>query len=39
VLSCGVTYGFQPDSLTEVPPDVLVDRLEDFAARFLSEIP
>jgi phosphoglycolate phosphatase len=39
VPSCGVTYGFQPDSLTEVPPDVLVDRLEDFAARFLSEIP
>lgn len=32
---CGVTYGFQPDSLREFPPDVLVDRMEDFAARFL----
>jgi phosphoglycolate phosphatase len=35
VPSCGVTYGFQPESLVEFPPDVLVDRLEDFAARFL----
>jgi phosphoglycolate phosphatase len=32
---CGVTYGFQPETLTEFPPDVLVDRLEDFAQRFL----
>ena len=32
---CGVTWGFQPESLVEYPPDVLVDRLEDFAARFL----
>jgi phosphoglycolate phosphatase len=34
---CGVTYGFQPESLVEFPPDVLVDRLEDFAARFLTQ--
>lgn len=33
---CGVTYGFQPESFREFPPDVLVDRLEDFAARFLK---
>jgi phosphoglycolate phosphatase len=36
VPSCGVTWGFQPESLKEYPPDVLVDRLEDFAQRFLS---
>lgn len=35
VLSCGVTYGFQPETLTQVPPDILVDRIEDFASRFL----
>jgi phosphoglycolate phosphatase len=37
VSSCGVTYGFQPESLVEYPPDVLVDRLEDFAQRFLTK--
>jgi phosphoglycolate phosphatase len=36
VASCGVTYGFQPETFREFPPDVLVDRLEDFAARFIS---
>jgi phosphoglycolate phosphatase len=36
VPSCGVTWGFQPETLTEYPPDVLVDRLDDFAARFLN---
>lgn len=35
VASCGVTYGFQPETFREFPPDVLVDRLEDFAARFI----
>lgn len=35
VASCGVTYGFQPQTFREFPPDVLVDRLEDFAARFV----
>ncbi|HWE51092.1 MAG TPA: HAD hydrolase-like protein [Bryobacteraceae bacterium] len=34
VASCGVSWGFQPDSLREYPPDVLVDRMEDFADRF-----
>jgi phosphoglycolate phosphatase len=28
VASCGVTYGFQPETLREYPPDLLVDRLE-----------
>jgi len=36
VPSCGLTWGFQPESLEEYPPDVLVDRLEDFAHRFLN---
>jgi phosphoglycolate phosphatase len=26
---CGVTYGLQPESFREYPPDLLVDRLED----------
>lgn len=26
---CGVTYGFQPETLVEEPPDMLVDRMED----------
>jgi phosphoglycolate phosphatase len=34
VPSCGVTYGFQPETFREFPPDLLVDRLEDFADRF-----
>ena len=32
---CGVTWGFQPETLREFPPDILVDRIEEFAARFL----
>jgi phosphoglycolate phosphatase len=35
VASCGVTWGFQPETFQEFPPDVLVDRLEDFADRFV----
>jgi len=37
VMACGVTYGFQPETLRECPPDLLVDRMEDFAARVLSQ--
>ena len=36
VFSCGVTWGFQPESLKEEPPDLLVDRigeLSDFISR------
>jgi phosphoglycolate phosphatase len=36
VMACGVTYGFQPETLKECPPDLLVDRMEDFADRVLS---
>jgi phosphoglycolate phosphatase len=28
---CGVTYGFQPESLADPAPDLLVDRMEDMA--------
>jgi len=28
---CGVTYGFQPESLADPAPDVLVDRMEQMA--------
>lgn len=31
VKSCGVTYGLQPETLEAVPPDLLVDRMEDLA--------
>ncbi len=37
VLACGVTYGFQPETLAQCPPDLLVDRMQDFAARILSQ--
>jgi phosphoglycolate phosphatase len=33
VASCGVTWGFQPESFREFPPDLLIDRMEDFADR------
>jgi phosphoglycolate phosphatase len=36
VASCGVTWGFQPESFREFPPDILIDRMEDFADRFAS---
>ena len=29
VMSCGVTYGFQPETLTDPKPDLLVDRMEE----------
>ncbi|MFN8688193.1 MAG: HAD-IA family hydrolase [Acidobacteriota bacterium] len=29
VYSVGLTYGLQPESLREVPPDLLLDRMED----------
>jgi phosphoglycolate phosphatase len=31
VLACGVKYGFQPESLESVQPDLLVDRMEQLA--------
>jgi phosphoglycolate phosphatase len=35
VKSCGVTYGFQPETLAECPPDLLVDRMEEFVESVL----
>lgn len=37
VRSCGVTYGFQPESLKLDPPDVLVDSMKEIAEILLSE--
>ena len=37
VACCGVTWGFQPETFREFPPDVLVERLEDFAERFIAK--
>ena len=31
VKSCGVTYGFQPETLRDPKPDLLVDRMEELA--------
>jgi phosphoglycolate phosphatase len=36
VKACGVTYGLQPETLAECPPDLLVDRMEDFVAHLLK---
>jgi phosphoglycolate phosphatase len=36
VRSCGVTYGFQPETFAKWPPDILVDRLEQLADQVLS---
>jgi phosphoglycolate phosphatase len=33
---CGVTYGFQPETLANPAPDLLVDRMEDMANWVLS---
>jgi phosphoglycolate phosphatase len=32
IKACGVTYGFQPETLAEEGPDLIVDRLEELAA-------
>jgi phosphoglycolate phosphatase len=36
VQACGVTYGFQPESLKETPPDILVNDLRELADRVLG---
>lgn len=30
VKSCGVTWGFQPETLSKFPPDLIVDHMSDF---------
>jgi len=37
VRCCGVSYGFQPESLNDPAPDVLVDRMEAFADWLANE--
>ncbi len=34
---CGVTYGFQPETLREQPPDFTVDRMEQLADMLIAE--
>ncbi len=36
VQACGVTYGFQPETFIEHPPDFLVDAMGDLADRIIS---
>jgi phosphoglycolate phosphatase len=36
IKSCGVTYGFQPETLAEPAPDLLVDRIEELAEWVLA---
>ena len=36
IQACGVTYGFQPETLVETPPDLLVDDLGELAHHLLS---
>lgn len=36
VISCGVTYGFQPETFQQHPPDILVDRLEQLAEHVIT---
>jgi phosphoglycolate phosphatase len=31
IACCGVTYGFKPESLKDPAPDLVVDRMEQFA--------
>jgi len=39
IRSCGVTYGFQPETLAEDPPDLLVDSMEELAEWVLAPKP
>jgi phosphoglycolate phosphatase len=34
---CGVSYGFQPETLEEAPPDMMVDRPEELARIVIAE--
>jgi phosphoglycolate phosphatase len=39
VRSCGVTYGFQPETLLDPKPDLLVDRMEQLVDWVLGKAP
>jgi phosphoglycolate phosphatase len=34
---CGVTYGFQPESFASDPPDMMVNRLDEFVRAVIAE--
>jgi phosphoglycolate phosphatase len=36
IACCGVTYGFQPESLVNPAPEILIDRMEQLVERVLS---
>jgi phosphoglycolate phosphatase len=36
VLACGVTWGFQPETFADCPPDFVIDRPEELAQRVLG---
>ena len=35
VVACGVTYGFQPETFIEYPPDFTVDEMGELADRII----
>jgi phosphoglycolate phosphatase len=36
VKACGVSYGFQPETLVEEPPDLVVDNMTELADYVLN---
>jgi phosphoglycolate phosphatase len=36
VMACGVTFGFQPESFSEAPPDLLIDDLRELSGLVLK---
>lgn len=38
IRACGVTYGFQPESFAEDPPDLLVDNMNELADYVVAEL-
>lgn len=36
IQSCGVRYGFQPDSFIDDPPDILIDRMDELTSIVLA---
>ena len=36
IACCGVTYGFQPETLADPAPEMLVDRMEQLVERVLG---
>lgn len=36
VMACGVTYGFQPETFEQDPPDLMVDDMQQLAEYVLN---